>query len=58
MERRTFTAEFKREAVRLGTQAGNSKTEVARSWGYIQIYCVAGCGNSLRGNGDAHRVSR
>jgi transposase len=33
MERRTFTAEFKREAVRLATQAGNSKTEVANELG-------------------------
>ena len=29
METRAFTAEFKREAVRLATQPGNSKTEVA-----------------------------
>ena len=33
MERRTFTAEFKREAVRLATHAGNSKTEVAHELG-------------------------
>jgi transposase len=33
MERRTFTAGFKREAVRLATQAESSKTEIANELG-------------------------
>jgi len=33
MGRRTFSAEFKREAVRLATQPGNAKTEVAKELG-------------------------
>ena len=33
MERRTFSAEFKREAVRLATQPGNAKSEVAKELG-------------------------
>ena len=33
MEKRRFTEEFKREAVRLGTQAGVSKTKVAQELG-------------------------
>ena len=33
MERRNFTAEFKREAVRLANQSGVSKAQVARELG-------------------------
>ncbi len=41
-QRRTFSAEFKREAAGLVLDQGYSHIEVARSLGWWNLRCVAG----------------
>ena len=46
MERRQFTDEFKREAVRLASQPGISKAEISEELGINVLICfIVGCGS-------------
>ena len=41
-KRRTFSAEYKAEAVRLVSDSGKSIGVIARNWGWVRQLCGAG----------------